>query len=114
MDRLKRGDKIYLDLENKKESSINQFLDCRDGVIEVYEYNDCSGYGSKTRLFLCQNTKHEVIAIVRQSYSSMSKEWTEEEMFFDTDSFVFMKALINNKSDEFGAKFSVVRDYSID
>ena len=114
MDKLKRGNKIFLDLENKNESYVNQFLDCRDGVVKVYEYNDCFGYGSPTRIFLCQNTKHEIISIVRQTYNSLLKEWSEESMCFDTDSFTFIKALINNKQDEFGAKFSVVRDYSMD
>jgi len=111
MERLKRGDKIYLDTDETKESEINHFLDCRDGVVEVYEYNDCSGYGAKTRMFLCRNTKHESVALIRQTYNSLNKEWMEESMHFDSDSFVFVEALINGREDEFTGKFSLVRDY---
>lgn len=112
MEKLNRGDKIYLDDKAKiKESTINDYLSCRDGVVEVYEYIDTSGYGSKTRLFLCANTKHEVVSIVRQTWNNFIKEWIEEEMIFDADSFVFLKALINNKKNELGGKYSLVRDY---
>jgi len=111
MERLNRGDKIYLDTDETKESEVNHFLDCRDGVVKVYEYNDCSGYGAKTRMFLCRNTKHEGVALIRQTYNSLSKEWIEESMHFDSDSFVFVYALINSKEDEPGGKFSLVRDY---
>ena len=112
MKKLKRGDKIYLDNEAKtKESAINTYLACRDGIVEVFEYNDMSGYGLKTRLFLCENTKHEVISVVRQTWNDFAKEWIEEKMTFDTDSFVFLKALINNEKEQFGGKYSLVRDY---
>lgn len=111
MERLNRGDKIYLDTDETKESEINHFLGCRDGVVEMYDYNDCSGYGSKTRMFLCRNTKHEIVALIRQTYNSLNKEWVEESMHFDSDSFVFLEALINGKEDELGGKFSLIRDY---
>ena len=112
MEKLNREDKVYLDDKAKsKESAINAYLSCRDGIVEVFEYNDMSGYGSKTRLFLCENTKHEVISIVRQTWNDFSKEWIEEEMTFDTDSFIFLKALINNKKEELSGKYSLVRDY---
>lgn len=123
MEKLNRGDKIYLDTNKTKESEINHFLDCRDGIVEVYEYNDCSGYGSKTRMFycssygsktrmfLCKNTKHESVALIRQTYNSLSKEWIEESMHFDSNSFVYLKALLNGKEEEFGGKYSLVRDY---
>jgi len=111
MERLKRGDKIYLDIDKTKESEINSFLACRDGIVEVYEYNDCSGYGAKIRLFLCNNTKHENIALIRQTYNSLDKEWMEESMHFDSDSFVYLQAIINGKKDELGGDFSLVRDY---
>ena len=112
MEKLNRGDKIYLDDKSKtKESTINNYLSCRDGIVEVFEYKDSSGYGSKTRLFLCENTKHEVVSIVRQTWNDFSKEWIEEEITFDTDSFVFLKALINNKKEELGGKYSLVRHY---
>ena len=111
MEKLNRGDKIYLDTEKTEESSINQYLDCRDGIVEVYEYNDCSGYGSKTRLFLCENTKHESLSIIRQTWNDFAKKWIEEDMGFDSDSFVFLKAIINGKKDELGGKYSLVRDY---
>lgn len=111
MEKLNRGDKIYLDIENTKESGVNTYLDCRDGIIEVYEYTDSSGYGSKAKLFYCQNTKHECKSIIRQTWNNISKEWLEEEMVFDTDSFVFLEALINNRKDEFCGKYFLVRDY---
>lgn len=111
MERLNRGDKIYLDTDETEESEINHFLDCRDGIVEVYEYNDCSGYGSKTRMFLCRNTKHEHIALIRQTYETTNKEWMEESMHFDSDSFVYLKALLDGKKDELGGKYSLVRDY---
>lgn len=111
MKKLNRGDKIYLDHENK-ESAVNTFLECRDGVVEVYEYTDTSGYGSPTRLFLCRNTKHESISIIRQTWNSIgAKQWIEEEMSFDSDSYVFLEALISGKKDQFGGTYSLVRDY---
>lgn len=86
-------------------------MGCRDGIVEVYEYNNDSGYGSKTRLFLCENTKHEESSIVRQTWNYITKEWIEEEITFDTNSFAYLKALINSKKDESGGKYSLVRGY---
>lgn len=111
MEKLNRGDKIYLDKDKTKESEINHFLNCRDGIVEVYEYNDSSGYGSETRMFLCRNTKHESVALIRQTYNSLDKEWVEESMHFDSDSFVYLEALINGKENELGGKYYLVRDY---
>jgi len=112
MEKLNRGDKIFLDLQNTKESFVNEYLECRDGIVKVYEYRDMSGYGSKTRLFLCNNTKHESISIIRQIWIEYDKEWIEEYMCFDSDSFVFLQALINDKKDEYCGTYSLVRDYS--
>jgi hypothetical protein len=111
MEKLNRGAKIYLDESKTKESEVNDFLSCRDGVVEVYEYNDESGYGSKTRLFLCRNNKHESTALIRQTYSKLSKEWNEESMHFDSDSFGYLEALINGVENKLGGNFSLVRDY---
>lgn len=111
MEKLKRGDKIYLDKNNEKESAVNTYLECRDGIVEVYEYNDSSGYGSKTRLFYCQNNKHESVSIIRQIYIEFNKEWVEETMSFDSDSFEFLRAIINGKEDVLGGKYLLVRDY---
>ncbi len=111
MIQLQRGDKIYLDLNNTDESLVNTYLDCRDGIVECYEYRDCSGYGTKTRLFLCRNTKHESVSIIRQSWSDSGKRWVEDSMDFDSDSFEFMEALINGKKDEGGGTYTLVRDY---
>ena len=111
MKKLKRGDKIYLDKGETKESGVNRYLSCRDGVVEVYEYRDSSGYGSKTRLFYCMNTKHESVAIIRQTWADNTKEWGEEEMTFDSDSFQFLEALITGKKKQIGGKYSLVRDY---
>lgn len=114
MEKLNRGDKIYLDTKQEKESAVNEYLQCRGGIVEVYEYNDRSGYGAKTRLFYCQNTKHESISIIRQSYIEHKKEWVEEWMVFDSDSFSFLIAILNGKTDEIGGKYSLVRDYNED
>lgn len=112
MEKLNRGDKVYLDLEEKKESLVNDYLSCRDGIVEVYEYRDESGYGSKTRLFLCENSKHETMSIIRQTWNAVSKEWHEECMTFDSDSFKFMKALIKGETEELGGEYTLVRDYN--
>lgn len=112
MIKLQRGDKIYLDILQTKESAVNTYLDCRDGIVEVYQYTDGSGYGSKTNLFLCQNTKSESISIIRQTWNNFIKEWIEETLDFDSDSFVFLKSLINGKHDELGGEYLLVRDYN--
>jgi len=111
MEELKRGDKIYLDENNTKESSINEYLECRNGIVEVFEYRDDFGYGLKTRLFVCENTKQEVISIIRQTWSDITKEWNEENMSFDTNSIIFLRALLNHKTgNQLGGKYSLVRD----
>lgn len=112
MKKMERGDKIYLDKENTKESGVNAYLDCRDGIIEVYEYEDESGYGAKTRLFLCENTKHEAVSLIRQTYNSITKEWHEQQMDFDSDSFKFLEGLIKGKHDELGGKYTEVKNYN--
>ena len=112
MEKLNFRDKIYLDKAQKKQSEVNVFLKCRDGIIELYEYYDECGYGSKTRLFLCEDTKHESMAIIRQTYSEYSNEWLEQVMYFDTDSFAYLKALINGKKDELGGEYFLIRDYT--
>ena len=111
MEKLNRGDKIYLDKEKTIESGVNIYLDCRDGIVECYEYRDESGYGSKTKLFLCRNTKHETISIIRQVWHSVVEKWIEEELVFDSDSFHFLVGLITSKEDVAGGKYSLVRDY---
>ena len=111
MQKLQRGDKIYLDEIQEEESAVNTYLDCRDGIVQVYEYRDESGYGSKTRLFYCQDTKHESKSIIRQIYSASEKRWIEETMDFDSDSFEFLKSIINGEENTLGGKYSLVRDY---
>jgi hypothetical protein len=111
MEKLNRGDKIYLDKEKTRESAVNHFLKCRDGIIKVYEYRDESGYGSKTRLFLCEDTKHEAISIIRQVYVDYKDEWIEESVDFDSDSYIFLRALINGNENEIGGKYYLVRYY---
>lgn len=111
MRKLNRGDKIYLDKENTIPSMVNSYTNCRDGIIHCYEYNDASGYGNKVRLFLCENTKHESMSIIRQAYL-MKDNWDEEVLTFDSDSFVFLKALISYNEEALGGIFTVVRDYS--
>ena len=111
MEKLNRGDKIYLDADNTKESEVNYYLDCRDGVVECYEYTDEGGYGLKTRLFYCRNYKHETKAIIRQTYSWFSKEWMEESLTFDTYGFDLLVALVNGNKKHFNGTYSLVRDY---
>lgn len=112
MEKLTRNDKLYLNDYKTKESYVNEFLSCRDGIVEVYEYSDDSGYGSKTKLFLCKNTKHEVVSIIRWIWCERLKEWIEEEISFDNNSFEFLKTLISGSKNELGGKYTVVRDYS--
>lgn len=98
-----RGDKLYED----KESQVDAYLDCRDGIVNCVEYIDESGYGNKTKLYLCENTKHESISIIRECGG------IEESLDFDTDSFKFLLALLENRTDELGGKFTTLRDYNI-
>jgi len=110
MEKLNRGDKIFLDKDGKEESAVNQYLDCREGIVKLYEYRDMSGYGSENRLFLCEDTKHEHVSIIRQVYIEPYEKWSEETMSFDSDSFAFLKALFNAK-EELGGKYTLLRDY---
>lgn len=109
MEKLNRGDKIYLDFEKTKESAVNTFLDCRDGIVRVAEYEDESGYGSLVRLFICEDAKHETVSIIRQTWGL--GEWTEECLSFDSDSFQYLKSMINYREIS-GAKYTVVRNYN--
>lgn len=99
---MKRGDTLYED----KESAVDAYLDCRDGIVNCVEYTDGSGYGSKTKLYLCENTNHESISIIRESAG------IEETLNFDTDSFKFLLALLQGRTDELGGKFTTLRDYN--
>jgi len=107
-----RGYKMYLDKENTIESHANQYFDCRDGIIESVEYVDHGGnnpYGW-TRLMMCENTKHESCAIIRQT-EGMDGVLKEEVMYFDSDSFNFLKAIVNGKNEVLGGKFELLRTY---
>lgn len=110
MEKLKRGDRIYLDNKTLRTSKVNSYLNCVGAVVEVYEYNDCSGHGDAVRLFLCTSTKHEVVSIIRQTFDTSNKYWEEEEIAFDSDSLVFLKALLNQKHNELGGIYTSVRD----
>jgi hypothetical protein len=110
MQKLNRGDKIYLDTQQTKESSINSFLDCRDATIHAYEFNQDSGYGSKVRFILCDNYKHEVMMLVKQTYSNTTKEWSEIQIDFDSDSFRFLKSLINYEPTALGEEYFIIRE----
>jgi hypothetical protein len=111
MKKLNRGDKIYLDENNEKESMVNAYLECRDGVVECYEYNDEGGYGLKTRLFYCRNEKHETASIIKQVYSQFDKVWTENSLHFDSCSMEVLVALLNGDKTHTGGTYSLVRDY---
>lgn len=105
-----RGHKMYLDKAQTKESEANIFFACRDGVINSVEYTDGSGYGSPARILLCRDTKHEHIAIIRQT-QLIDGDWSEESVHFDSDDYRFFKALITGKADVLGGKFELLRDY---
>jgi hypothetical protein len=51
------------------------------------------------------------VSIVRQTWNEIKGEWIEEEMTFDADSFVFLKALVNGEKVALGGKYFLVRDY---
>ena len=103
------GDKMHI--YKMQDSEVNNYLSCRDGIVEMYEYKEESGYGSETRLFLCENTKTDSKLIIRHTYNDFHKNWIEESMHFDSDSFVFLDALINGKKEALGGKYTLVRDY---
>ena len=109
MNQLSKWDKLYLDSAQTKESVVNTYLKCRDGIVEAYEYTNESGYGQPTRLFLCRDTKHESVALVRQTKSIINKEWLEEALVFDSDSFGFLEALV--KGDYTKGNYTLVRSY---
>ena len=104
MEKLKRWDKIYLDKDNTEESVVNQFLDCRDGIVDVVEYTDESGYGNKSRIFLCKDHKHEFVYVVSQYYNSLYERWYENYLSFDSDSYKHFEALIEGRGE-------TIRDY---
>ena len=110
INKLGKGQKIYLDKANTVESELNYMLERRGETIEVYEYRDTSGYGSITRLFLCRNHKYEGVTIVRQVYINHKKEWIEESMGFDSDSFEYLEALLNGKTDAIGGEYTLLKD----
>lgn len=111
MEKLNRGDKIYLDKEKTKESAVNSYLECRDGIVECIEYRDCSGYGSHVRLFKCTNAKHEFKSIIRQT-SVGKDEWVEDDIQFDSDSFKYLELLLDdNPAELIKQNYSVVRTY---
>ena len=112
MKKLNKGDKIYLDKEQTKESRVNTFLKCRDGIVEVYEYSEDSGYGSEARIFLCEDAKLEAIAIIRQVWNEFSEKWIEDAIFFDSDSFDYLKGLITCNYEVMGGEYTEVRDYN--
>lgn len=94
METLKRGGKIFLDKDETKESAVNHYLSCRDGIVEVVEYISEGGDGNEARIFLCENTKHESLAVIKQDFSPMDMVWKEVAMYFDSESFKFFKTLI--------------------
>lgn len=109
---LSRGSKIYLDVENTVESAVNQYLDCRDGIVKMIEYAADSGYGSPSRLFLCIDSKHETVALIRQHRTIRMGGWIEEATYFDSDSFEFLECLITGNPNRFGKEVHILRDYN--
>lgn len=105
----KRGHKIYLDRDNKIESDVNQYLNCRDGVVEMIEYRDDSGYGSWTKLYLCRDIKHESVCLIRQV--ECNGLYSEESLYFDSDSFEQLQYLLGNGKRPHMAEIKLLRDY---
>lgn len=121
MEKLGRFDRLYIGINNDIESEVNTFLKCRDGSVDCYEYSEESGYGAEQRLFLCENSKHESIAIIRQTKlegkgtdGNTKYYWSEDEevMYFDSDSFGYLKGLILGNENIIGGVFTEVRNYN--
>lgn len=111
MDKMYRGDKLYLDKEQKKESCINRYLECRDGIINVFEYETICY--QKERLFYCEDSKHDSICIVRHTYSDTEKEWIEECIDFSSDDFKFLKALVTGEPSQYNCEpYFTIRDFT--
>lgn len=87
-----------------EDSAVNSYSDARDGIITRIKYRDMSGYGSETELYLCENTKHESLAIVKR-VKCLGK-WVEESMHFDSDSFEYLQDLLKGGGE-------IIRDYSL-
>lgn len=94
-------DKIYL--HNGSESLLNTYLTCRDGVISKVSYTSDAGYGGETEIYLCENTKHESISIVK--LTNINGSLYEDVLNFYSDDFEFFKTLILGEGE-------IVRDYS--
>lgn len=86
-------------LKDGSESAVNEFLTCRDGVVEMIEFRSDSGYGIPHRFFNCYNTKHEVRAYVLQYYDSESI-WREDVISSDADSFREIEKVLGINKDE--------------
>lgn len=93
--------KIYL--HDGTESAVNSYLTCRDGLVYKKEYYSDGGYGNRTVLFTCFNTKHESVSIIRQTY--IRGEIHEDVMDFYSDDYEFLVELVKGQGE-------VVRDYS--
>lgn len=94
---IERGEKKFI-LKDGTESALNQFIDCRDGIIYKREYMDCSGYGSLTTAYYCKNTKHESVAIIIHTYEDRFRASDtgiyEKALFFDSDSWREIEKLL--------------------
>lgn len=100
---------IFLDKENTIPSYVNQYLTCRDGIVNMIEFNEDSGYGVKCRFFRCSNTKYESECIVLQK--ELSGIWKEEIISIDFDSFKYLEILLGIKKD-IDNKIIIYRDYN--
>ena len=79
--------------ELPKESQVHFFLKLRDVDIEMVEYRDESGYGSKKRIFLMHDYKHESVCVEFQLFNAV--EWmVTNEIEFDSDSYEIFANLI--------------------
>lgn len=108
-----RGYKIFLDKENTIESSVNRYLECRDGIVSMIEYTGDAGYGSKERIFICEDSKHDSHAIIKQVYSFTSEKWIEDEMYFDVYEFEWLVKLLTGKEDfPSHVKYELLRDFT--
>ena len=90
---------MYLRNDINQPSHVNEFLTCRDGIVEMIAFNSDSGYGIPHRFFNCYNTKHEVRAYVLQYYRS-GELWREDVISSDSDSFREIEKVLGVSKDE--------------
>lgn len=104
-----RTHKIYNDKDEKEPSLVNRYIEARDGIVKRISYRNSAGYGSFAELYLCEDVKHESVAIIRRTV--IDGEWIEEAMYFEADEFEFIEQLMSNEPKPSWGKYELIRDY---